>query len=249
MLMEDPRNRKTVSCMLDHHWIANLVPSDSEYQRPLSLPPSEASSTPPTTDGAHACSQSMENLNLSDIPIPGLSMIDQHTAKRQKNMAVSSNAVKVDQGMDSFASEFSVTAKIPGAFPKAKKEKGRHKLAAVEEAGVDGASWDFAPPIALGAPGPLPSSRLPAKRKSNLIAGSSPLTPLSSDEESVVERPVGRRGAATRTKGKATEASNKRKTRPPSSTSRTRRAHPMDSEELAVRKSSRRPPAKTPRYT
>jgi hypothetical protein len=199
----------------------------------------------------------MENLNLSEISIPGLSMIDQHATKRPNGKPITSNAA--DQGVESFASEFSVTAKIPGAYPKTKKEKAvRKPLAAVEEAGVEGASWGFVPPrMAPGAPGPSrqaasPATLLPVKRKSNLIAGSSPLSSLSSDEgeEEVVEKkPVSRRGAAARSKGKAAEAlGNKRKARPPSSTSKTRRAPPTDDEEFTVRKSSRRPPAKTPRY-
>ena len=259
MLIEDPRNRKTVAHMLDHHWISHLIPTDSQFQRapPASPSPSESSATPPTTDGAIACSQSMENLNLSDLPIPGLSTVNQDATVQKPAMTGSSDAVQ--QGTDSFASDFSVTAKIPGAFPKPKKGKAR--LAVVDEAVTDGTPWDSAVPrVKPGAPGPsrgAPSPPAqPVKRKSNLITGSSPLSSLSSEDEDedattreAPNKPITRRGVAPRSKSKAVEpSSHKRKGRPPSSISKLRRPTPKDEEEYGGRRSGR-PPAKTPRYT
>ena len=260
MLIEDPRNRKTVAYMLDHHWISHLVPPDSQFQRapPLVSPLlSESSATPPTTDGAIACNESMENLNLSDLSIPGLSMIDQDGARKKKGVGVSSDPVR----QCSDASELSVTAKIPGAFPKPKKDK---VLATVEEEAVrEGTPWKFVPPVNTKAPGPSreiqTSGSQSVKRKSDLIAGSSPLSSLSSseDEDKETMRPgakkaiAARRGVTSRTRSRAktAEASgNKRKGRPPLSVSRLRRGVAKDEEEHITRKSSR-PPAKTPRYT
>lgn len=249
MLVDDPRNRKTVTYMLDHHWISHLVPTDSQFQRAPSHSPSGSSTTPPTTDGALACSQSMENLNLSDIAIPGLSMVDHLATKNSTPMAVSSD--KVSQSMESAPSEISVTAQIPGAFPKARRVQPR-RLAVVRESGVESASLDSsASLVATGASGvsrrTASPTTLPTKRKNNLIAGSSPLSSLSSDSEDsdTPKKLVTRRGVARKkSKGKAVEApGNKRKTRPPSSTNKVRH-----DEEHVMRKSSRRPAAKTPRY-
>jgi hypothetical protein len=191
----------------------------------------------------------METLNLADIPIPGLSTIDQNATIKKRVMAGSSKAAHQEVKVDSLASsDFSVTAKIPGAFPKARG--ARQRLAAVDEVGGGDSSWNF-----VGAPGPsTSSSSIPVKRRSNLITGSSPLSSLSSEDEEPVAvspkpkpKPVGRRSVAARGKGKAVDTSSHRRNRPPASTMRLRRTAPKDDEDGG--RSRGRPPAKAPRYT
>ncbi|KAF8586665.1 Pkinase-domain-containing protein [Ramaria rubella] len=205
LLREDPRNRKSVLCMLDHPWISPLLPADAQFQR------TRPSSTPSTPDGLSSIGR-----EASD-PVNGTTVFPQ--TKHQE--------------MESMISEVSVTAKIP----------------AVEEAVGDNPSWEFVvPPLTPGAPGPSRQTPEPngllGKRKSHLIAGSSPLSSLSSDEESETERkkPVSRRSAPRRSKGKAVD--NKRKPLP-------RRSSKDGDEEYGVRNTKngrRQPPAKAARH-
>lgn len=205
--------------MLDHHWISSLVPSDSQFfQHPVSQPSGFDSATPPTTtDGALVCSQSLENLNLSDMAIPGL-----HTVRRHADAAdVAADPEAETPVAESFASETSVTAKIPGAYPKSRKDQARPALAAVEEASVEWNANGNEPGPSRGMPSP---ATFPVKRKSNLIEGSSPLSSLSSSEaDASPKKPVVRRAVPPRSKGKAVET-KRRLHAAPSAGAKQRRA-------------------------
>jgi len=268
LLAEDPRIRKSVTEMLDHRWIEMLVPSDSQFQHPL--PHSQSStSTPPTVgDGAVAFSQSFENLNLSDITIPGLPSTRTHTVAEKS----------VDSGgqVGSFLSEVSVSAKVPGAFPQP-KTKTRQPLAAVAETHAE-PSWDFvgaeSPRKTRGAVrrnvndsgpstggGSLSPTKVPAKRKNNPLEGSSPLSSLpdsdSEEDEPVVKKPLVQRAPpAHRKAAESSAAAAKRRTRAAPSGTKARkykeevddRASSADEGPQNARRSNRRHP-KVPRLS
>lgn len=191
----------TISRALDHPWIRELVPSQSRIfygDSQGSLGNSQNKATP-TTDGALACSQSMEQLQLFDRPIPALGM------NRQEDHTASPQDYQLPMDAISEISEVSVTSKMPGAYPKPPKQSKKHPLPPLSEE-PDGMAWD-----------------IPAKRKSQDFGGSSPLTPLSSEDDVT---PSPKRVSPRSAKPRAVSAppKNPKRTRVPPSGGRARRA-------------------------
>ncbi|KIJ49369.1 hypothetical protein M422DRAFT_225013 [Sphaerobolus stellatus SS14] len=216
LLIEEPRDRMSVANALDHVWLRDVVPLHARGTYAQSSYPSSDLDFP--VEGLDPqdvpCSQGMQDLNLSDMPIPGLGA-----------------AAEADR------SEFSVTAQIPGAFPKGPKP--HPQLAAIEE-----------------------DRRAYLKRKSEAIMGSSPLSSLSSlpsddeDEAPPPPRPTSTRKPRAGTparpstaRAKKTPASSARKpaTRTPASSAKKAAA---DVSTPATRRSARgQPAAKVPRIS
>lgn len=168
LLAFDPRGRRRVDEMLDHKWICDFIPS---YSRIFPFQ-TEALLTPkPTDQDALACSQSFQQLHLSDgssMAIPGLTAASGNSPEN-----IEPTPPPIDVGVPSFSSDISLTTKMPGAFPKGRNPD---PLPAIAEGGSG---------VLLGQPESAEVMRLKA-----MIAGSSPLSSLSSDDNSEDSVPV-----------------------------------------------------------
>ncbi|KAF8521263.1 kinase-like domain-containing protein [Hysterangium stoloniferum] len=225
LLQQDMRRRKTISQMLDHPWIRNLVPT---YSQVLVNSQSSSGSSVEQSD-PNVCHQSFEQLRLSDgacMPIPGLGAPDATTG--------------------AVVSQDSVTVNMPGAYPKPQVDA----MMTIDEAPLTSESWGC---ISVNGPTPNtpdPSPSTAAKRKIQ-IAGSSPLSSLSSDEDDdtsgaaaeTLAKPVLRRPVIRRKNTPMPPSGRKTRGIP----SNIKRAAPQD-EDPSARQVNRRPPAKVARY-